>query len=730
MKALCQIATLFLATQALASASNDFNSIQAGEVCNLFIKHVETARYQQAYKLLSSVDSSACNTPDVVWGRATVLAVFGKLDSALVLAEVLSKTHPDIPKYSHLHHRLRSLSKMTEQEKVAELIPNKASEDDPDKLIAWLEKDVPVTLDRMESTAIHFPVHREGYMYYSFSAYDENEAPGPEQNHISKWPASDLGPATKLPDGRLVVSALLQKPYAFKPAHYALYTFDPAKPKAKPGNLAFCTPGANEMHASYDPLQQVLYFSSDKPGGNGGMDLWKVPYNNGAWGAPENVGQSVNSPWDELFAFAHGDTLFYSSNRADRGYGGVDTYYLDQKSGSTGFLAAPVNSPYDDFNLNVASTEEAYIVSNRPMTGTGDRIFKFVWQKPQLFFPKLKGSISGIEGLGGMQAYLINVDGDTLQSTFLDKMGHFQFDAVRGMRAYTVSLAGPLPANTPLDMRLLDEQNNMVKRVYGNSSQGFVFELLTPEDYTLERMKEEDQSILDIDIFGQVLEEQAEPSKGLKIVLLNPGGETIASAQTNQEGYFKFESVKPDDYYTIKADAVKANTTIHLLDQSGRLIQTIEPGQDSSFVYVRIDPEVRSITLTNELKQKVKVAEGTAFELPQVYFDYGSAELNTQSRKSLDKLLTLLRENDYIRVELSAHTDSRGDAGYNLRLSQRRIDAAVAYLLQSGVASSRIAGKGYGEGNVLNHCTDGVECTEAEHAINRRIEFSVFDNDQ
>jgi outer membrane protein OmpA-like peptidoglycan-associated protein len=76
-------------------------------------------------------------------------------------------------------------------------------------------------------------------------------------------------------------------------------------------------------------------------------------------------------------------------------------------------------------------------------------------------------------------------------------------------------------------------------------------------------------------------------------------------------------------------------------------------------------------------------------------------------------------------VEIGAHTDAVGTTAYNLDLSQRRADALKAYLIKKGIAADRLLSKGYGESQIKNRCKDGVNCTDAENAVNRRTEFKV-----
>ena len=85
----------------------------------------------------------------------------------------------------------------------------------------------------------------------------------------------------------------------------------------------------------------------------------------------------------------------------------------------------------------------------------------------------------------------------------------------------------------------------------------------------------------------------------------------------------------------------------------------------------------------------------------------------------------MLSENPTIKIELSAHTDSRGSNRYNERLSNQRAASAKQYLVARGIAANRITAVGYGENQLLNECRDKVKCEDKQHAENRRLEIKV-----
>ncbi len=124
-----------------------------------------------------------------------------------------------------------------------------------------------------------------------------------------------------------------------------------------------------------------------------------------------------------------------------------------------------------------------------------------------------------------------------------------------------------------------------------------------------------------------------------------------------------------------------------------------------------------------EAGMEATLEEKTNLILPDVFFAYGDADILPQSEAVLQDVIRILNENPTLAIELSAHTDSRGNARFNDRLSKNRARAMVKYLTSNGVSGSRLISVGHGEEQPRNHCGDGVSCSEQEHRENRRIEM-------
>jgi peptidoglycan-associated lipoprotein len=111
--------------------------------------------------------------------------------------------------------------------------------------------------------------------------------------------------------------------------------------------------------------------------------------------------------------------------------------------------------------------------------------------------------------------------------------------------------------------------------------------------------------------------------------------------------------------------------------------------------------------------------------IKNIYYDFDKWNIRKDAAVELDKIVVILLQNPGIEIELGSHTDCRGSDEYNQVLSQHRAESAVAYIVSMGIDKKRITAKGYGESVLVNRCSNGVECTEEEHQMNRRTEFKV-----
>ena len=230
----------------------------------------------------------------------------------------------------------------------------------------------------------------------------------------------------------------------------------------------------------------------------------------------------------------------------------------------------------------------------------------------------------------------------------------------------------------------------------------------------------------------------AEPRTDENVVVNAVEGATIEvyNRTKNKEELVLKEHPKPYFQFTFE----QGNYYTIMIRKAGYLTKRIE-------AHVNIDGCIICIDGVNDLRPgvvdnltekntmgtllaniEIQPAEvGGKMVVQDLYYDYNQWELRDSSRKELDKVVLLMKDNPAIKVELGSHTDSRGKNEYNMELSQKRAESAVEYIVEKGIDSDRISAKGYGETQLANNCKDGIQCSEAEHQENRRTELSFLE---
>ena len=161
--------------------------------------------------------------------------------------------------------------------------------------------------------------------------------------------------------------------------------------------------------------------------------------------------------------------------------------------------------------------------------------------------------------------------------------------------------------------------------------------------------------------------------------------------------------------YTVRAEKEAYNTTEKLVTIARENGKTILP--------ITLDKSACKVAIGDDL--------GKCFGIKMIYFDLDKSNIRQEAALDLEKILDVLNQNPTMKLDIRSHTDSRQTHKYNEALSDRRAKSTIAWLIKNGITADRLAGKGYGETQLINSCADGVKCSEEEHQANRRSEFIV-----
>ena len=168
--------------------------------------------------------------------------------------------------------------------------------------------------------------------------------------------------------------------------------------------------------------------------------------------------------------------------------------------------------------------------------------------------------------------------------------------------------------------------------------------------------------------------------------------------------------------------AVYKTITRQVIDQPARTVSQTVPAKTETITRTILKSK-GGITTWEEVDCKLLDPN----VLP-IFYELASARLTSESKRTIDNTLLPILSGKNVNIEIMSHTDSRGNDAYNMSLSQQRANAVVNYLVSKGISRSRLSARGFGETRLVNRCSNGVKCSEADHKRNRRTEFRVINN--
>ncbi|MEG1026034.1 MAG: OmpA family protein [Flavobacterium sp.] len=195
---------------------------------------------------------------------------------------------------------------------------------------------------------------------------------------------------------------------------------------------------------------------------------------------------------------------------------------------------------------------------------------------------------------------------------------------------------------------------------------------------------------------------------GTKLTLYDSQQVVVSTTISNAEGKYSFavECGKSYNVRAVKTDYATKEVMVNIGKVSGK-----------TDLPIALDKIICKVAIGDDL--------GKCFGIKMIYFDLDKSNIRVEAALDLEKILDVLNQNPTMKLDIRSHTDSRATHQYNEALSDRRAKSTIAWLIKNGVAKNRLTGKGYGETQLVNKCSDGVPCTEEEHQMNRRSEFII-----
>jgi len=438
-----------------------------------------------------------------------------------------------------------------------------------------------------------------------------------------------------------------------------------------------------------------LYFISNMPGGYGGTDIYYVEKQGDGWGKPINAGEPLNTAGNELFLSFDDQGVLYFASNGHPGLGGLDIFsYSNGKVKNIGY---PINTSFDDFGFATETGDKGFFTSNRKGGLNNDDLYYFKINQP----PVAKNDKKFIEIVANKPvidtAYLNILENDKDINNDIDSSSVLIISHSNKKSFVKTDNSGNMAYLPENGFRGIDTVQYVVFDKTKMSDTAFVFFNVFGKNPPVAKADyltvEKNSKGSDIDLLKNDKDPDDNLTDRIEIVT-QPEHGTIEVSKG-------FVNYIPEKNYKGKDFLVYRNFD-----------QTDLSDEDTLFINVKMLFMGKEVTDNFELNLVIN-------------FETGKWDILPPAAKILDSVITVLAENPSVEIELGAHTDSRGSATANQTLSQKRAESSVNYIISKGIDKSRLVAIGYGESQLKNRCKDGVKCSQAEHAENRRVTIRI-----
>ena len=442
------------------------------------------------------------------------------------------------------------------------------------------------------------------------------------------------------------------------------------KPKAL--NKRINREGYNSAGVSFSGDNRTMYFTRSVLDINEIQEskIYKAPRNDSGWGAAVEI-KELNGDYVALHPIEgelFGNRVLFFTSDMEGGFGGYDLYYSTMNG--------------DEFSTPVNLGES--------INTAGDEVTPF-YQNGTLYF-----STDGRPGFGGFDIFYATWNGSAFEE--ITNMG-FNYNTPQDdqyLRFTPDGSKGFLTSNRPhKEKRKMKGSDTCCDDIYMIQLREIVIDLLVYVTDENGALKEATVELIDLSV--------ADENEGLqsKTNVINNDFNFLLDADHRYRVV-----VSKDGYYP---DTTVSFNTMGLLDsytvEKTVKLQPLPPSEDDGIEIVEANQPIR---------------------LNNIYYDFAKWDILPDAEEDLTYLKSLMDDYPDMVIELSSHTDARGNGGYNQNLSQKRAQSAKNWLVEQGIGTQRIKAVGYGESVITNKCVDGVKCSESEHRVNRRTEFKII----
>ncbi len=489
---------------------------------------------------------------------------------------------------------------------------------------------------------------------------------------------------------------------------------------ANPINIKIQNLGSNvnSNSSDYSPVlsadQNTLLFTSRRPQSTGNQrdndgnymeDIYMSTKTKTGWSPAKNIGAPINTEWHEATVGLSPDGQTILIYKDDNGDGNIYSTTLNGDVWSSPVkLNENINSKYWEPSAFIsADGNTIYFASNRP-GGFGGRDLYVSKRKYDGDWEQATNMGPSINTVYDEDAPFIHPDGVTLSFSSSGHNSMGGFDVFSSILSTDGVWSQPINVGFPI-----------------NTTDDDIFYVISPDSKTAYLSSFREGGLGEKDNYmATFLDRKETPLTLMKGIVLNKDGNpaknariTITDNETEQVVGIYTANSKTGAFLFILTPGKNYNITYQA---DGHLFYSENMEIPKASNYYEIN---RAVTLD-------PIIVGSKIVLNNIFFDFDKSTLRPLSNVELKNLVQLMKSNPNLKVEISGHTDSKGNDDYNLKLSQERAEAVVNRLIEKGISTTRMKAKGYGETkpSVPNKKPNGDDDPEGRQ-LNRRVELTI-----
>ena len=337
-----------------------------------------------------------------------------------------------------------------------------------------------------------------------------------------------------------------------------------------------------------------------------------------------------------------------------------------------------------------------------------------------------------------MKVYLIDEDGNIVMETKTDEYGNFKFELLSTDKNLLIKVD---EGTEDMNLIIFNNVDHVMATLTNDANGEFSYRLLDADYDSNISLLTEDEINLKFKkermmLAGNFVFESLDGiDEELQFEILDNKGDLLMNCNADSTFYFRYDDLPLLEKLIIKLDEsspyFKSDVKLEIVNRLNDVMIILEKDEFGMFVYKRMVASKYHTTKVEDLDTTEIVVNETKIHIENfiIYYPKNGSDIDELYYSVLDSMIVSLKGNNEALIQIHGHASSTASEDYNMKLSIKRKDRVVNYLIKNGIDKTRISSNAFGESQLLNMCEDDEDCEEEMHKQNRRSELKILIKD-